>query len=102
MRTGSFTAGMWHDWQLCLSLIIAMQPFRIRHLLGENRQFLAAWAAGCGVKRVAGGAQLRLLDVFVVVGLEAAGRSLHDARLAFLDVEGAVLRPGFLGCRDVQ
>src|SRR5207253_6707735 len=81
---------------------IAVQPLLIGHLLVERAHFFAARAQGLGDQRVTGGAELRFLDVLTVIRLKPTRRSLHDARLPFFDVEGAILGPRALAVRLVN
>ena len=60
---GSGTSGMWHDWQLCVVLEVAVEPFLIRHLLRQAADDLPVGSERLREQRVAGRAQLGVADV---------------------------------------
>ena len=88
-RTGPAARGMWHDWQLRRFLEEgAVPPFLIVHLLRQRSDDLSVGTEGLGDERVAGGAELGLLDVRRLLLLEP-GHRVHDAAAAGIDGERA-------------
>ena len=93
MGTSSLTVGMWHVWQLCVVLVVAVQPLLIGHLfrqLADRPGPAASSACVKSVWQVAHSSESRMC--VPSVGLNVADEIITRG-LAVLDLERTVDRP---------